>query len=188
MIEKPNKKEHALTELFDKLNGLRWFALSGFAVHIYSGEKRGFGDIDLAVHADDIDILAKRLGCIAQRRLIDKQTFVVDDYGFETEFNGLKVEASSGYPKKRMDEGTFDKLFSKRKKFLHKGSEVYVCPVEELIVQKAWMHREKDIADLRLLMSQNLDISLVMELAEDWGKKEEILTLLSKLGFKIVKR
>jgi hypothetical protein len=172
-------------ELIDKLRGIDYFFISGLSVAIHTNGKRKPGDIDLAIHEKDIDRFAKLLGTEAKRRFIDKGSFKVEDYGFVVDFEGQMIEATSGYPKKRIYEGKFNKLFSMKIKKKYFGLDVFVEPIEELLTQKAFMHREKDLQDLKLLRGIALNKNLILELAEDKGNKEEILSILLKEGFKV---
>jgi len=178
-------KKEIFLEVLEKLKGLDYIFFSGMAVSIYSEGKREAGDIDVIVHEKDINQFAKRMGTKVKKRFFDKGTFFGEDYGFVIDFKGQEVEATNGYPRERMAKGTFDKLFKKRVKKMFLGKEVFVEPIEELIAQKAFMHREKDLADLKLLVNQKIDKEFVIELAEDWGNKQEILKLLRGVGYKV---
>lgn len=178
-------KKEIFLEVLEKLKGLDYVFFSGMAVSIYSGGKREAGDIDVIVHKKDINQFAKRMGTRVNKRFFDKGTFFGDDYGFVIDFKGQEVEATNGYPRERMASGSFEKLFKKRVKKMFLGKEVFVEPIEELIVQKAFMHRDKDLIDLKLLLSQKFDKDFLIELAEDWGKKQEVLKVLRKVGYKV---
>src|SRR3989338_6623994 len=176
-------KKEVFGDLSEKLKGIDYFFISGMSVAIYSKGKREPGDIDIAINEKDIDKFAKSLGVKAEKRVTNKGTFIIDDYGFITNFKGQIVEATSGYPKKRMSEGKFNKLFSMKVKKDYLNKEVFVEPIEELLTQKAFMHREKDIRDLRLLKNIKFNKRRAIELAEDKGNKEEIFHLLKNEGF-----
>jgi hypothetical protein len=176
-------EEKAFVELMKNLEDLDYFFLSGFATHILTEGKRAFNDFDIAINEKDIEKFAKRVNAKVIKRNIDKETFLVDDFGFETVFNGLNIECTSGYPKCRMQNNTFNNLFSLRLKKRFMDKEVYVAPVEEMLVQKAYMHREKDLKDLQLFKGISFNKKLVNELAEDWGEKEKIIAVLKQAGF-----
>ncbi len=178
-------KEEIFLEVLEKLKGLNYLFFSGLAVFFYSGGKREAGDIDIIVHGKDINKFAERIGAKVEKRIINKGTFFVDDYGFVINFKGQEIEVTNGYPRERMAKGSFDKLFKRKVKKIFLGKEIFLEPVEELIVQKAFMHREKDIADLKLLLSQKIDKNFLTELAEDWEKKQEILEVLRGIGYRV---
>ena len=178
-------KQEAFFKLLEKLNGIDYFFLSGLSVAIHTGGKREPQDIDIAVNEKDIDKFTNLLGVSAHSRTIDKGTFQVNDFGLETIFEGQKIEVSTGYPVKRKENNTFNKLFKLKKKATFLGKQVFVEPIEELITQKAFMHREKDIRDLELLKDLKYDQTLLLELAEDKGNSKEIFEVLKKVGFKV---
>jgi hypothetical protein len=130
------------SKVIDALEGLNWFFISGTAVSTLTCGERKPGDLDMAVF--EIDEFAKRLGTKVQHRFFDKGTFFVDDYGFVVIYEGVEVEATSGFPKKRMDENKFKKLFDLKQKRELFERQVYVEPVEETICNKGFMFREKD--------------------------------------------
>jgi hypothetical protein len=167
-------------EILDKLEGLNYFFISGLSVAIRTDGKRIPGDIDIVVHSKDIDIFANRLGTISKNRRIDKGTFVVSDYGFEVDYKGQVVECTTGYPPKRIQEGTFDKLFVIKTKASYLDREVYVEPLEELVNQKAFMGREKDLNDLELLRGKTLEEKLFMEISKDKGNLDKVLPVVKK--------
>jgi hypothetical protein len=173
-----------LVKLTKLLEGLDWIILMGSSLEIYTNGKRKSGDVDIALKEKDLDKLAERLKTKAEHRVIDKGTFVVDDYGFVVNFEGKEIEATNGYPKKRVSEGTFDKLFKWKSNINYLGVELFVAPIEEIIVQKAFMEREKDIIDLKLILSEvNFDVNRVNELAEDCGVSEKVDSVLKNLNF-----
>jgi hypothetical protein len=175
-----------LKKLVEKLKDTEWFIISGFAVEVYTNGRRKAKDIDFVLRDRDIDLFARRLGTKAQRRKIDKGTFEVDDYGFETNFEGQMLEATNGYPRIRMsDTKKFNKLFGVRVKKKYLGVELFLAPIEEIIVGKAVMHRSKDIHDLKLLRNEKIDFGFLIELAKDWGKKSTVIKTLRNLGYDV---
>lgn len=173
-------------EIVNTLQGINYFFISGLSVAIHTSGQRIPGDIDIAVHPSDIDTLATRLGTIAKRRVINKGTFTVDDYGFEVEYKGQMIECTSGYPAKRIQEKTFNKLFERKVKTTYLEQTVYVEPLEELVNQKAFMHREKDLKDLELLKGRDLDSVLLLEISHDKGNTDIVIPLLRNY-FDIIK-
>jgi hypothetical protein len=167
-------------EILDKLEGLNYFFTSGLSVAIRTGGERVIDDIDIVIDPKDIDIFANRLGTTSLNRRIDKGTFVVSDYGFEVDYKGQMVECTTEYPPKRIQEGTFGKLFDKKIKCSYLDQVVYVEPLEELVNQKAFMGREKDLKDLELLRGETLDKKLFMEISKDKGNLDEVLPVVKK--------
>jgi len=84
-----------------------------------------------------------------------------------------------------MKNGSIYKVFQKRVAKRYQGIRLFVEPIEELIVHKATMFREKDIRDLKLLMNKEFDGNFLKELAKDWGKQSQILRNLKSLGYEI---
>jgi len=172
--------KEVFNEILGKLEGLNYFFVSGLSVAIRTNEKRIPGDIDVVVRSKDIDTFANRLGTVANNRRIDKGTFVISDYGFEVDYKGQMVECTTGYPPKRIQDGTFDKLFDKKIKTSYLNQEVYVEPLEELVNQKAFMGREKDLKDLELLRGITLNRKLLMEISKDKDNSDKVLPVIKK--------
>ena len=167
-------------EILEKLERLNYFFMSGMSVAIRTNGKRVPGDIDIVIHQKDIDTFAKRLGTVAMNRIIDKGSFAVNDYGFEVDYKGQMVECTTGYPPKRMTEGTIEKIFDKKVKARYLDMDVYIEPLEELVNQKAYMGREKDFKDLELLMGQDFDMNLFFEISKDKGNLDIVLPIVKK--------
>ncbi len=174
-----------IAELIKKLSGLNWCFFSGFALEIYTKGKREAKDLDILVALKDINIFAKRLNCQAHHRHFKKFNFFVDDYGFETKFLGLEIEVSSGFPKRRLNNGSINKVFQNKIYKKYQGIEVYLEPLEEIIVHKADMFRPKDIKDLKMIKNRKINWLLLKELAKDYGKYRKIMNNLQKIGYKI---
>lgn len=178
--------KNSFSKLIEKLSGLEWCFMSGFAVEIYTHGKRKAGeDVDVLISPKDVKTLAKRLNCQVEHRHFKKENFFVNDYGFETTLYNLKIEVSSGFPQRRMKSGSIYKVFQKRIAKKYRGINLFVEPIEELIVHKASMFREKDIRDLKLLMDKEFDRNFLKELAKNWGKQSQILRNLKSLGYEI---
>lgn len=176
----------SFSELLDMLEGLEWFVFSGMAVSLYTEGDRDFNDVDIVVREGDIEEFADRVGAEVRRRDFIKKGNHINDRAFETIFKGIEVEATSGFPEKRMEEDLFDKLFDKTetKKFM--GREVNLVPLEELIVHKAKMDRNKDRPDLRRLNNLEIDTNFVLELVDDWGlDRNRVLRILEEEGIEI---
>ena len=167
-------------EILGKLEGLNYFFMSGLSVAVRTKGIRIPGDIDIVIHSNDIDVFATRLGTEALNRVINKGTFVINDFGFEIEYKGQMVECTTGYPPKRIQDGTFNKLFELKNKAIYLGQEVFIEPLEELINQKAFMGREKDLNDLELLRGKHFDKELFTEISIDKGNVEIVLPVVKK--------
>jgi len=174
-----------LLQILEKLKDLEYCFFAGTAVAAYSNGKRQPGDLDILVHEKDIDKFAQRMGCKAEKRIIKKANFIIEDYGFETIFLGQQIEAVSGFPKRRMETIKMQKTFKNKVKMTYLGCEVFLTPIEELLAHKAFLHRDKDINDLILLKGNPINSDLVKEFAEDWGDKEGILSVLRKIGYNL---
>lgn len=181
-------EKEILIKLKEKLQGLNWCFTAGLALKIYTNRKRKVRDIDILVK--EIDVFAKRLGCKAHKRKFKKATFIVEDYGFQTKFLGKEIEASSGFPFWRMQNKTIEKVYKNKVKKNFLGVEVFVEPIEELIVHKADMAREKDINDLKLLKKtilkeRKINVNLLREFARDWQNYDKIMQTLRKIGYNL---
>jgi hypothetical protein len=168
-------------EILSKLKDLNYFFISGLSVSVHTNGKRIPGDIDIVVHPNDINTFAMRLKTIAKERMINKGNFIVNDFGFEINYKGQMVECTTGYPLKRIKEETFKKLFDYKVETIYLDQIVYIEPLEELVNQKAFMHREKDIADLNLLKGKTLNKKLFMELSQDKGNLKIVLPVIETL-------
>lgn len=173
--------KEVFVEILDKLENLSYFFISGVSVAIHTKGERNPGDIDVVVDLEDINIFAKKLGAVPEKRKINKGTFEVEDFGFEINYKGQMVECTTGYPLKRSQEGTMKRLFDRKVETDYLGMRVYVEPLEELVNQKAFMHREKDINDLNLLKGKMLDKELFLEISKDKGNLDIVLPIVGNL-------
>lgn len=177
--------DKVLNKLTKLLEGLEWFVISGFAVEVYTDGKRKSDDIDLVVSEKDIGVFAKRTNSAIRKRFFTKGSYVVKDTAVETEIFGKSIEATSGYPFIRLKNETFSKLFQKKNRIFYKGARIFVAPIEEIIVLKAIIKREKDINDLILLRNKVYNKELIKELAKDCKKQKQVIEVLNKLDFNI---
>lgn len=179
-------RKKAFSRLIDELKGLEWCFFSGFAAKLYYDRERECEDLDILVRDKDLEILAERLGTEVKERDYTKDNGIsIRDFGFETKSKGLEVEATSGFPKWRVDEGLIDKIFGRREEREFMGKKIYLIPIEELIVHKASMFRDKDEKDLKGLKEKDYNTDFLKELAEDWHEKEKILSNLRKVGYDV---
>ncbi len=167
-------------EILGKLEGLRYFFISGLSVAARTNGVRTPGDIDVVVHSDDVAVFASRLGATPHKRTINKGSFTVTDIGFETNYKNQAIECTTGYPPKRVQEGTFEKLFAKKVEIEYLGNMIWVEPLEELVNQKAFMGREKDFKDLELLKGKYLDYNLLVEISKEKGNTDIVMPVLRK--------
>ncbi|MCX6741742.1 MAG: hypothetical protein NTX24_01025 [Candidatus Pacearchaeota archaeon] len=176
-------QEEAFFNLMEKLRDLNYCFISGTAVSVYSDGKREAKDLDIVLDSKDIDTFAERMGCTPNKRITSKGNFLTEDYVFETDFSGLSIEAISTEKGKQTTK--MQKTFEHKVKKKYLGEEIYVTPIEELVSQKAFTHRDKDLADLELLKNIPLNQNLLLEFVKEWGNSEEIINLLKQIGFKI---
>lgn len=172
------------SEILEKLEGLDYFFISGFAVEVYTNGKRKARDLDVVIRKQDADVFAERLGCKAVPRRIEKQDFVIMDYGFETDFKGQVIEAITKYATYGMEKDP-DRLFKLRAKKNYLGLEFFVEPIEMLVVHKAMLHRPKDIEDLKLLAGQKLNVELLREMANKRCDWKTLMKTLKELNYKV---
>ncbi len=171
-----------LREVIGQLEDLNYCIMSGYAVKIYADPERECGDIDLIVEHEDLYKLAERLGTKVERRIEDYGSYGINDYGFETKYKGVEVEASSGFPRERFKEGKMEKVLDSKVEKEFRGVNVYVEPLEELVVHKANNDRKKDWRDIEKLSKKDIDKELLKEFAEDWGRPE-VLEKLEEKGY-----
>lgn len=178
--------KEVLRELLEKLDGLDWFIISGFAIEIYTEGKRKSNDIDLVVHEKDLEEFSKRVNARIKKRFFVKDNdYVVDDRAVEFEILGKEIEVTDGYPRSRKEAKSFQKLFDKKVKKSFEGFDLFVAPIEEILVHKAIMKREKDLNDLQLLKCVKFDKDFLIEIAEDCNAKEKVLNVLNEQGYGI---
>jgi hypothetical protein len=175
-----------LKELTKKLEGLKWCFLSGTALSVYSHNKRVMGDIDILLsNKKDLDIFAKRINCKAEKREIKKGEFLLKDCGFETNFSGVSLDVVTNFPNNSIQINIIKKIFGNLEKRYFLGQQIFLVPIEGLIVQKATMGRDKDFKDLELLKNFAFNKKLIKEFLNLWGNKEKPVHLLKKIGYKI---
>jgi predicted nucleotidyltransferase len=178
--------EKSFSELVDRLEGLEWCIFSGVAVRIYTGSDREFGDIDFLVPEEDMEEFADRVDADVKDRDIVKDGKRVNDTALETVYNGIEIEATTGFPPERVEDGSIRKLFEKSEEREFMGRSVRVAPLEETMVVKARMDRPKDHRDIRLMNDLEFDSEFLLELVDDWGlDREEIVSILKENGISL---
>lgn len=151
-----------------QLDGLTWCLFSGAAAAVYAGDERAIGDLDIGLAGDDIDTFADRLGATVEHRSFEKNGKQIEDEGFTTTFNGVEIEAVTGFPRSRVEDGTFQNVFEHRTPATFHGQQVYLSPIEDLFILKAYLFREKDRADLERLNDHPFDRQLLLAFLADW--------------------
>lgn len=175
-----------VSEIIEHLDGLSWCLYSGVAVAIYADGDREIGDIDIALDGDDLYTFADRIGVSVEHRTPKKNGVSLEDHGFTTTIQDVEVEASNGFPPRRVESGTFQKIFEYRRKTTFYGVDVFVSPVEEVCILKAHLGREKDMNDLKRLNTVSFDRDLFFELLDDWQvDPEKILSVLQACGINV---
>lgn len=173
-----NKK--ALLQITKKLDGIEYAFISGFAVEILTNGKRKAEDVDIVVLPGNIDEIARRFNCKVEERTVSKGDWKdVKDRSFRTICEGQNVEVVTDISKA---EGIKRLLKNKVKRIYH-GVEVYITPVEELVVHKASMMREKDISDLKLLSGNNINLKLLRELSKNRIEYDKLIKILEEFKF-----
>ncbi len=170
-------------EILDLLKPFDYVFISGMAMEIYTNGKRKANDIGILINSKDIEKFAGIIGCKLTNRVIKKEDYYSEDYGGEASYNGQMIEITSGFPRKRMQENTISKLFDRKVKRKYNGFDVYAVPIEELMVHKSMMQREKDAIDLALLRNLHFDQAFIRELARDFGNEDKVIKFLRKLGY-----
>lgn len=172
-----------LREVIGMLKPFEYAFFSGTAMEIYTNGKRKAKDLDIIINKKDIKSFAKLIKCKLTRREIKKEDYESEDYGGVVDYKGQEIEITSGFPKKRVEDGTIVKLLERRKKANYLGFDIYVVPIEETITFKALMRRQKDYIDLKILKELEFDTNLVKEFTRDWGQEEKATTILREIGF-----
>jgi len=179
-----NKKK-ALEIITKKLKGIPWAIFSGTAIEIYSKGKRKGNDIDIIVPGDKIDEIAKRFS--AKPVLETREgggVKLVNDYHIGTIVDGVEVEFVGKTEKIIIDgevyKSTRDlkrRLFRKVKKKKYLGVNVFVVPVEEILVQKMIFDRSgkwQDKKDVRLLLeTEKINKKALLRAMDRWGVKKK---------------
>lgn len=194
-----NKKE-ALKIIKEKLKGIPWAIFAGTAVEIYTNGKRIGNDIDIIVPDDAIDEVAKRFNVKPVLETREKGGVkIVNDYYIETKINGTPVEfvgkteklIIDGYEDDRgyeLTKNLRETLFPKVKRKTYLGVEVFVVPIEELLVQKMLFNRSgkwQDENDVKLLLEiKKVDEEALLKAMDRWGipddKRKDFIKKIKK--------
>jgi hypothetical protein len=174
-----------LESLGSLLKDLLWVVFSGTAVRIYSENNREVNDIDVLLpNWEDFVEASERFGVEFRKIVLDKENFTVEDYGFETSLNGVSLDVHAGSPKMtfkgfvsspKTDQEWVEHV--REKEFF--GLKVKLQPLEDLMVQKIVMGREKDKKDLESLIKlRDIDIDFIKKVAAYWNSSEKVDSFL----------
>jgi len=177
----------ALREIDKKLKGLKWVVFSGLAVKIYANPEREINDIDIIIpNWKEFCEASKRFGKEFTETFKEKENFTTKDYGhFELNIKGTEVEMTAGLWEMKfgniISKPSFDEEWIshvKEKEF--NGLKLNVQPLEDLIVQKIAMYREKDKKDLEYLLAKlkEVDMNFLKKDAKNWNFLEKVTSLL----------
>lgn len=176
----------ALKEINKKLKGLNWIVLSGLAVKIYADPNREVKDIDIVIPIwSEFCEASKRFEKDVKKRFLEKENFTAKDDGFELKIKDVDVEITAGLwemkfgdimSKPNLDEEWIN--HTQEKEFF--GLKLKVQPLEDVIVQKIAMNREKDKKDLEYLLTKlgEADISFLKKDAKNWNCLEKVISFL----------
>jgi predicted nucleotidyltransferase len=187
---KDEKLFSALKEINEKLKGLNWIILSGLAVKIYADFSRDVNDIDILIpNWNEFCEASKIFGKNFKKRFLEKENFTAKDSGFELNVKGVDVEVTAGMWKMKFEDlisqPKIDEEWIKhtQEKELF-GLKLRLQPLEDLIVQKIAMNREKDKKDLEFLLTKlgELDLNFLRKDAKNWNCLEKVVSFLEING------
>ncbi len=175
-----------LRELDKKLKDLKWIVLSGLAVKIYANPERKVKDIDILIpNWNEFCEASKRFEKDIRKRFLEKENFTAKDSGFDLIVKGEDVEITAGLwemkfgnviSNPKIDDEWLNHV--QEKEFF--GLKLRLQPLEDLIVQKIVMNREKDKKDLEHLLAKlgEADIEFLKKDAENWNCLERVNSFL----------
>jgi hypothetical protein len=176
----------ALKEIDKKLKDLNWIVLSGLAVKIYANPNREINDIDILIpNWNEFCEASKRFEKDVKKRFLEKENFTAKDDGFELKIKDVEVEITAGLwemkfgnvvSKPNLDEEWIN--HTQEKEFF--GLKLRLQPLEDAIVQKIAMNREKDKKDLEYLLTKlrEVDINFLKKDAKNWSCFEKVVSTL----------
>jgi hypothetical protein len=183
---KDEKLVLALKEINKKLKDLNWIVLSGLAVKIYANPNREINDIDILIpNWNEFCEASKRFEKDVKKRFLEKENFTAKDDGFELKIKDVDVEITAGLwemkfgnvvSKPNLDEEWIK--HTQEKEFF--GLKLRLQPLEDIIVQKIAMNREKDKKDLGYLLTKlrEVDINFLKKDAKNWSCFEKVVSTL----------
>lgn len=179
--------KETLLQITKKLEGIDYAFISGFAMEVLTNGARKAKDLDIVVRFRDMDRLAGRFGCEPETRKVTKGNWEdVEDCFFNTNFCGQEIEVLS--EKYEMKTEGIERLLRNRVKREYLGVVVYVTSVEELIVHKALMMRDKDVLDLKLLVNEKINLDLLKEMSKGRIEHDKLFSILREMGFQLCSR
>ena len=179
-------EKETLKKIIKKLEGLNYEFFAGLAIEIYTNGARQHKDIDILIAREEMEEAAKRFNSELERKdMIGKGDFQVYDYlTFETVIDGQEIEVVSDSKKMKFNNKIVElnQLTANDLKDAVKanylGIEVNLQPIEEAIVQKALMNREKDKKDIKLLLKDyKIDKERLEKALKHWNVTKEELSL-----------
>ena len=187
------RKKIALRYLKQVFEGKDWCITSGAAVKAYTGD-REVDDIDVLTTREDAEEVAQKTGKdTVEWEIHGDDLKAKEEVYFSFSIESVPVEVMAGDSviqredesvKAEMDE----KLFENSQEVELFGEKVPVAPVEELIVQRAVLGRPKDARDLRKLISDDIDFSVLQDCVDARNiTEDEFFRMLEEQGFKVKK-
>lgn len=181
-------KKMALKIIAEKLKGLRWMIDSGMAVEVYTNGRRVANDIDIVVFKEDFEEVVSRLGAKAVVKAVEKGRMKImwEKYA-SVVIAGVPAELIC--QGKLIIDGKEHKVDVTKEHFVHAkdtkylGAELNIAPREEILVHKSILGRDKDQADIALLLDgYNPDRKLLeLYLNMYHANEKERKVVLSKL-------
>jgi len=176
-----------LRQIANTLKGMNWIILSGLAVKIYAYPDRKVNDIDILISDwNEFVEASKRFNTEIKERSMDKQKFTTKDKGFDFVVNDIPVEITAG-----MWETNFKDFIStpkfdeewlnhiQEKEFF--GLKLKLQPLEDLIVQKIAMNRQKDVKDLEHLIKLDIDKEFLLREAKNWNCYDKVVNYIEQV-------
>ena len=187
------RKKIALRYLKQVFEDKQWCVTSEAAVRAYVGDK-DVNDIGVLTTKEAAKEVAKKTG---------NETLEWESHGddlrakeevyFSFSIENIPVEVMAGSSEKESGKevvkSTIDEDIIKDSKELDLfGEKVPVAPLEELIVRKAVIGRDKDKEDLKVLIQKGIDRSMLQECLDARDiDREQFFKILERRGFKVKK-
>lgn len=187
------RKKIALRYLKQVFEDKQWCVTSEAAVRAYVRDK-DVNDIGVLTTKEAAKEVAKKTG---------NETLEWESHGddlrakeevyFSFSIENIPVEVMAGSSEKESGKevvkSTIDEDIIKDSKELDLfGEKVPVAPLEELIVRKAVIGRDKDKEDLKVLIQKGIDRSMLQECLDARDiDREQFFKILERRGFKVKK-
>jgi predicted nucleotidyltransferase len=173
-----------LIKLVEKLNEVNYAFFAGLAIEAYTNGKRKHKDVDILVAREEMQKVGKIFNAdVEKKEKIKAGNVELFDYlAIQTKFEELELEFVSDARKMKF-KNIMTKLNELSAKDIknantvkYMGVEVKLQPVEELMVHKAIMAREKDINDIKLLLHhQKIDERKMEKALHHWNISKEYI-------------